>query len=119
MKPLAELMLEQNCKCHYCGVEMLTECVRGNPRQATVEHLVDKWSSPKHIKIEDDLNRVAACFSCNNTRGNARNKIARKYYQTLINNRGLKMKAASISSDKLYKMFGPVPQELYNLIEEG
>lgn len=113
MKPLHTLMSEQNCKCHYCGVEMTIQCGSRHPQRATVEHLVDKWSSQKHQKIDDDSNRVAACFACNNTRGNIRNKIARKYYQQLIIRSGLAMNAASTHSGKLYKMFGPIPQELF------
>jgi 5-methylcytosine-specific restriction endonuclease McrA len=113
MKSLTTLVLEQNCKCHYCGTVM----EHSGTKRATVEHLVDKWSSPKHRKIEDDSNRVAACFTCNNTRGNARNRIARNYYQDQIGRRGLKMKAASTASAQLYKMFGPVPQELFGVTE--
>jgi hypothetical protein len=81
---------------------------------ATVEHLKDKWASKSHRKIEDENNVVAACFKCNNTRGNKRNVIARKYYQCVINQKNLKLKAASISSSELYKLFGPVPQHLFN-----
>lgn len=112
MATLAQLTTKQQCKCHYCGVTLLTDCVRAHPQQATLEHLIDKWSSPKHIKIEDDSNLVAACYACNNTRGNARNVAARRYYQKLIGATGLKIKAASTSSKQLYKLFGPVPQEL-------
>lgn len=79
-----------------------------------MEHLVDKWSSPKHNKIEDDSNLVAACFTCNNTRGNVRNKIARAYYQGQMGLRRIKGSAASISSKQLYKQFGPVPQQLFS-----
>lgn len=112
MITLAQLVDRQHRKCHYCGTTMLTDCTQAHPQQATLEHLVDKWSSPKHIKIEDDSNLVAACNACNNTRGNSRNVIARRYYQTLINTAGLKIEAARIGSKTLYKMFGPVPQEL-------
>jgi 5-methylcytosine-specific restriction endonuclease McrA len=113
MSTLVSLITKQHCKCHYCGVVMLTDCVRGDPHQATVEHLIDKWSSPKHIKIEDESNLVAACFLCNNTRGNTRNKIARSYYKQLITAKQLKINAASTNSKQLYKMFGPVPQHLF------
>lgn len=82
---------------------------------ATIEHLIDKWSSPKHCKIESKDNLVAACFQCNNSRGSIRNLIARKYYQQIINKYGMKVKAANISSKELYKKFGAVPQELLNL----
>lgn len=116
MLTLHDLIVKQGCKCYYCGVTMLTNCSKGDARQATVEHLVDKWSSPKHRKIEDDSNRVSACFTCNNTRGNIRNRIARSYYQNLIGKRGLKMKAASTASSQLYKMFGPVPQEMFGVV---
>jgi 5-methylcytosine-specific restriction endonuclease McrA len=113
MTTLAQLITKQQCKCHYCGTTMLTDCTRAHPQQATLEHLIDKWSSPGHQKIEDDNNLVAACYKCNNTRGNARNVIARRYYQELINNAGMKkIKAASTKSRQLYKMFGPVPQDL-------
>lgn len=112
MTTLAQLVDRQQCKCHYCGVTMLTDCTRAHPQQATLEHLVDKWSSPKHIKIEDDSNLVAACYACNNVRGNARNVVARRYYQQLIGAKQMKIKAASTSSKQLFKLFGPVPQEL-------
>lgn len=114
MITLSTLITQQHCKCHYCGVTMLTECVNGHPQQATLEHLIDKWASPKHQKIEDDSNLVAACYTCNNKRGNIRNVIARKYYQQLINSKKLKIKAASTSSSQLFKLFGRVPQELFD-----
>jgi 5-methylcytosine-specific restriction endonuclease McrA len=112
MISLAQLITRQHCRCHYCGTTMLVGGGRNHPQHATLEHLVDKWSSPKHIKIEDDSNLVAACFACNNTRGNARNVIARRYYQQLIGNKQMKINAASTSSKQLYKLFGPVPQHL-------
>jgi len=112
MITLTQLVERQQCNCHYCGVTMLTDCARAHPHQATLEHLVDKWSSPGHQKIEDDSNKVAACYKCNNERGNVRNVIARRYYQQLIGAKQMKIKAASTSSKVLYKMFGPVPQHL-------
>ena len=112
MSTLAKLVARQQSSCHYCGVKMLTDCKNGHLQQATVEHLIDKWASPKHNKIEDDSNLVAACYRCNNVRGNARNRVARSYYQRLIDAKQLKIKSASTSSKKLYKMFGPVPQDL-------
>lgn len=113
MTTLAILITRQQCKCYYCGTAMLTDCARAHPQQATVEHLVDKWSSPQHIKIEDENNLVAACYTCNNVRGNAHNVIARRYYQQLIGAKQMKIKAASTSSKVLYKLFGPVPQNLF------
>jgi hypothetical protein len=84
-----------------------------SPQQATVEHLIDKWSSPKHQKIEDSSNLVAACLQCNNTRGAIRNKIARSYYKGEAAKRNMKLAVASTSSKILYKLFGPVPQHLF------
>jgi uncharacterized protein YaaW (UPF0174 family) len=84
-----------------------------SPMQATVEHLVDKWSSPKHQKIESASNLVAACFQCNNSRGAARNRIARDYYKAQAAKKSMKLAVASTSSRDLYKMFGPVPQTLF------
>lgn len=112
---LDSLILNQHNKCHYCNCEMNREAK--SPQLATVEHLVDKWSSPKHQKIEDDTNLVAACFECNNTRGNVRNRIARSYYKTQAARRSMKLAVASTSSRTLYKLFGPVPQELFNVKE--
>ncbi len=88
-----------------------------SPRLATVEHLVDKWSSPKHIKIDVASNLVAACFQCNNTRGAKRNRIARSYYKIQVAKQGIKLAVASTSSRVLYSMFGPVPQDLFNVKE--
>jgi 5-methylcytosine-specific restriction endonuclease McrA len=116
MTTLAQLITRQHCRCHYCGTTMLVGgAVRNHSQYATVEHLIDVWSSPGHRKIEDDSNLVAACFTCNNTRGNERNKIARRYYQQVIASKqlGKKVKANNIQSRQLYKMFGPVPQELF------
>ena len=111
---LDSLVKSQNCKCHYCAVKMTfkTEC-KFKDTDATVEHLVDKWSSPKHVRSDARTNIVAACFKCNNTRGNARNRIARDYYQSIINKKNLGVKAANISSKDLYKKFGAIPQELF------
>lgn len=87
--------------------------INGSDNLATIEHLIDKWSSPKHIKIETSSNLVAACFKCNNTRGAIRNKIARDYYKMKAKEKGIKLAVASTSSRTLYKMFGPVPQNLF------
>jgi uncharacterized protein YaaW (UPF0174 family) len=87
--------------------------INKSPQLATVEHLIDKWSSPKHIRIEDSSNLVAACFQCNNSRGNARNRIARNYYKMQAAKKSMKLAVASTSSRTLYKLFGPVPQNLF------
>ena len=86
-----------------------------SPQQATLEHLIDKWSSPKHRKIECPTNLVAACFQCNNSRGSIRNRIARSYYKSKASAKGMKLAVASTSSQKLYSLFGPVPQQLFNM----
>jgi hypothetical protein len=84
-------------------------------QQATLEHLIDKWSSPKHIKIEEHSNLVAACFHCNTTRGAIRNRIARNYYKTQAAKSNMKLAVASTSSRTLYSLFGAVPQQLFNI----
>ena len=112
---LHSLIQRQHNKCHYCQCEMNREAK--SPQLATVEHLIDKWSSPKHQKIEDEWNLVAACFECNNARGNQRNRIARGYYKTMATQRSMKLAVASTSSRTLYKLFGPVPQQLFNVKE--
>jgi 5-methylcytosine-specific restriction endonuclease McrA len=91
--------------------------IHNSDQQATVEHLVDKWSSPKHIKSYEDSNLVAACYQCNNSRGNIRNKIARSYYKRKVGEKGIKLKqpVSSTPSKELYKLFGPVPQNLFNI----
>lgn len=109
------LIQRQHNKCHYCQCEMNREAK--SPQLATVEHLIDKWSSPKHVKIEDESNLVAACFQCNNTRGAKRNRIARDYYKMMAARRSMKLAIASTSSRTLYKLFGPVPQQLFNVKE--
>lgn len=108
---LFSLVSRQNNKCYYCSCEM--NQTNKSPMQATVEHLVDKWSSPKHRKIEAESNLVAACFACNNSRGAARNRIARDYYKSQAAKKSMKLAVASTSSRDLYKMFGPVPQTLF------
>jgi len=86
-----------------------------SPQLATVEHLVDKWSSPKHRKISVHTNLVAACFQCNNSRGASRNRIARDYYKQQAARKGIKLHVASTSSKFLYSMFGAVPQHLFTV----
>lgn len=111
---LENLVKDQNCKCHYCAAQMTFKTdSKFKDTDATVEHLVDKWSSPKHVRSDARSNIVAACFKCNNNRGNARNKIARDYYQSIIDKKNLGVKAANISSKDLYKKFGAIPQELF------
>lgn len=108
---LSTLAKNQGNKCYYCSCQIDT--TKKSPHQATLEHLVDKWSSPKHIKIESPSNLVAACFECNNTRGNVRNKIARNYYKIQAAKKCIKIAVASTPSRALYKLFGPVPQNLF------
>ena len=110
---LPTLIQQQGNRCYYCQCEM--NKTKGSPQQATIEHLVDKWSSSKHIKIEKPENLVAACFQCNNTRGAMRNRIAREYYKQVASAHHVKIHAASTSSKILYKMFGPVPQQIFNV----
>ena len=109
---LQDLIIRQNNRCHYCNCEMNT--TSKSPQRATVEHLVDKWSSPGHLKIEASCNLVAACHSCNNSRGAARNKIARDYYKAQATKKGMKLLVASTPSAKLYSLFGPIPQHLFS-----
>ena len=108
---LFSLVTRQNNKCYYCACEM--NKTNKSPQQATLEHLVDKWSSPKHRKIEAESNLVAACFNCNNSRGAVRNRIARDYYKRKAMEKGMKLAVASTSSGTLYSLFGPVPQQLF------
>lgn len=112
---LYNLIINQDNKCHYCNCEMNRE--QKSPQRATVEHLVDKWSSPKHMKIEIASNLVATCFQCNNSRGAMRNRIARDYYKKQASLRGKKLAVASTSSKELYSFFGAVPQHLFNTKE--
>ena len=111
MFALGDLVKAQDGKCHYCGREMVTG--RKDRYCATVEHLKDKWASPKHIKDNSPENLVAACWECNHTRGASRNKLARRYYQGIIKQKKLPMHAANTESAILFKMFGPVPQEIF------
>ena len=109
---LKQLIAAQQGSCYYCKCEM-TFSEKNGPAYPTVEHLKDKWASPKHKKIEASSNKVAACFKCNNTRGAERNKVARGYYQKLINKERMNIRAASTKSTQLYKMFGPIPVEVF------
>ena len=108
---LKAMVESQQGKCYYCGCDMIT--THRHRHCATVEHLKDKWASPQHIKDNSPENLVAACWECNHTRGAIRNKIARKYYQRIINEKKLTMQAASTESAKLFKMFGPVPEKVF------
>ena len=110
---LRSLVARQSNKCYYCNCEM--NRVKRSPQSETLEHLIDKWSSPKHVKIEAPSNLVAACYQCNTTRGSARNRIARDYYKILASKRGIKLAVASTSSKVLYSMFGSIPQHLFNV----
>lgn len=110
---LPTLIHRQNNKCYYCQCEMTR--IEGSRQQATIEHLVDKWSSPKHNKIENPENLVAACFHCNNSRANIRNRIARNYYKQVAGARSVKINVTATPSKILYKMFGPVPQQIFNV----
>lgn len=110
---LSTLQERQNNKCYYCTCEMNN--INASPQRATVEHLVDVWSSPGHKKIWAPSNLVAACYQCNNTRGAIRNKIARDYYKRLASKKRCKLVVTSMSSADLYKMFGPVPQNLFTI----
>ena len=112
MTRLTNLIRHQNNKCYYCECEMSS--TNGAKNLATLEHLIDKWSSPKHKKIEDDSNLVAACFECNNSRGAMRNRIARDYYKGQAIKKNMKLAVASTSSSKLYSLFGSVPQQLFS-----
>lgn len=109
---LSSLITRQGNKCYYCACEM--NQVNASPQQATLEHLIDKWSSPKHQKIEKASNLVAACYQCNNSRGAVRNRIARAYYKAQAAKKNIKLAVASTSSRQLYSLFGPVPQTLFN-----
>lgn len=108
---LAAMVEAQDGKCHYCGREMIVG--KRDRYCATVEHLKDKWASPKHIKDNSPENLVAACWECNHTRGAIRNKLARRYYQVIIKEKKLQMHAANTESAILFKMFGPVPLEIF------
>lgn len=109
---LLSLIAKQNNKCHYCTCEMNSD--KSSTQHATVEHLLDKWASPRNKKIESPSNLVAACFQCNNSRGAARNRIARDYYKLQAAKKNMKLAVASTSSGILYKLFGSVPQHLFN-----
>jgi hypothetical protein len=108
---LSSLTSLQHNKCFYCNCEMNKQ--NGSPQQATREHLIDKWSSPRHKKINTPCNLVAACYYCNSSRGAVRNTVARSYYKTLAIGSKMKRSIDRTSSEKLYSLFGAVPQELF------
>ncbi len=110
---LSALIQRQGNKCYYCDCEMTR--TKKSPQHATLEHLLDKWASPRNRKIEAPSNLVAACFHCNNSRGAARNRIARDYYKSQAAKKQMKLAVASTQSKILYSLFGPVPQHLFNM----
>ncbi len=112
MITLDVLISRQQGKCYYCKCQMSN--IANSHDQATIEHLIDKWSSPKHMKIEKPENLVSACYKCNNTRGSIRNKIARNYYKQEAKNKNIKIAVSATSSKKLHALFGPVPQHLFD-----
>lgn len=87
--------------------------INHDPKSATVEHLRDKWDSPKNRKINEDWNLGVACYKCNNERGNVRNKIARSYYKSVASKQPKKYFVSGMSSGELFKLFGSVPKELF------
>lgn len=114
---LKRLVEQQNCKCYYCECEMMYHNRLHGPHPentATVEHLRDKWDTRGH-KDWGEHNLVAACFKCNNERGNHRNRVARRYYQQQMDKKRIKGSAASIKSALLIKTYGPVPRQLFGV----
>jgi len=109
---LGKLVHNQTNKCYYCACQMNRR--QTSQQRATIEHLVDKWSSLGHVKIESDSNIVAACYQCNNERGVSRNRIARSYYRKQAIAQGMRISVDSISSKDLFLMFGAIPQHLFN-----
>jgi hypothetical protein len=110
---LLALVQKQGNKCYYCNCEMTRD--KKSPQHATLEHLLDKWASPRNRKIEAPSNLVAACFHCNNSRGAVRNRIARDYYKSQAAKKQMKLVVASTPSKILYSLFGSVPQQLFNV----
>lgn len=110
---LSTLIQQQGNKCYYCNCEMTRD--KKSVQHATLEHLLDKWASPRNRKIEAASNLVAACFHCNNSRGAARNRIARDYYKSQAAKKQMKLAVASTPSKILYSLFGSVPQQLFNM----
>lgn len=112
MKTLNQLIEIHGNNCCYCGCEL--NRINHDPASATVEHLRDKWDSPRNRKINEDWNLRVACYKCNNDRGNKRNKIARNYYKMLAAKQPKKYHVAGMSSNALFMIFGTVPKELFN-----
>ena len=108
---LEYLLTKHGNACCYCGCEM--NRISRHPKSATIEHLKDKWESPKNQKINTEENCSVACYGCNNKRGSVRNKIARRYYQECAAKQGIKIAAASVESAKLFAMFGSVPPQKF------
>lgn len=108
---LLALVQKQGNRCYYCSCEMNQD--RKSLQHATLEHLLDKWASPRNKKIEAASNLVAACFACNNSRGAVRNRIARDYYKKQAAKKNMKLAVASTPSRTLYSLFGSVPQQLF------
>lgn len=53
--------------CHWCGVTVSDALPIGNPRKATVDHLVEVDRAPG-VALDPRL-WVVACWSCNSARG--------------------------------------------------
>lgn len=71
----AALFRRQKGRCHWCGCEMVQVAVprRASPPRnlCTIDHLDDRFS-PDRGKRFGEYRRVAACWECNNRRGNER-----------------------------------------------
>ena len=62
-KLLRRLFKMQHRKCHYCGIEMILK--QGYGTSATIDHMVPKC----HGGTRHPRNVVAACWACNNAKG--------------------------------------------------
>ena len=63
---LKRLLHKQGGRCYYCNMSISRHYHQGAPLEATIDHRIPRARGGTNAAI----NLVAACFSCNNRKGN-------------------------------------------------
>lgn len=83
---LARVCERQNWRCCFCGVRMPFEDT-SHPHHATRDHIIPRSefrSNPRRYRRFMSDNIVAACYSCNNQRGDRNASVFFKYKQAQL-----------------------------------